>query len=252
MKINTYLINLDGSDERLSSASQQLNHQSISFTRISAFDGRSLDPQTIPEYQIKKSLNYMGRELKGGELGCYFSHLNAAKAFLASDADYAIVLEDDMQLNTDIMPVLRDYLIHLTTQSIDWHLMNIGVKKHKIFTPLIMSNGHTLIHAHYFPMTTTGVVWSRQGAEAFYQSAFPIFCPIDNYFRYWLTKSNKGLSVQPPLVVASGAESDIDGQTQPRKHGKRHPLYGLIKQRRLWVDKLTALKNKTITAYLNE
>ena len=45
MKVETYLINLDGSDERLKNASEILLAQNIQFKRFPAVDGRrkSLD-----------------------------------------------------------------------------------------------------------------------------------------------------------------------------------------------------------------
>ncbi len=245
MKIKTYLINLDDSTERLDSAKQQLDLAGITFERVSAFDGRKVEPTDIKEYDNKASMAYMGRKMTGGELGCYFSHVSCVERFLASDADYAIVLEDDMTAPTELLKVSMDILQHLESQSINWYLMNIGANKLKIATKLTQFSAHTLYQAHYFPMTTTGLIWSRTGAEAFleYYKNNSIFCPVDNFFRYWLTDNNKGLSVFPPLTPPSGADSDIDISAK-RKHIDRHILYGLIKQRRLWSDKIKALQSK--------
>ena len=54
-KIIIYLINLDGSDERLKTATTCLSHQGIDFRRISAFDGRKIDPVGYPEYDEVKA-----------------------------------------------------------------------------------------------------------------------------------------------------------------------------------------------------
>ena len=43
MKVVTYLINLDGSQERLERATQQLNQVNWPFERFSAVDGRGKD-----------------------------------------------------------------------------------------------------------------------------------------------------------------------------------------------------------------
>lgn len=249
MKINTYLINLDDSKERLQQATEQLHDANIFFERVSAFDGRGINPNSIKEYDEKASLAYMGRVLKGGELGCHFSHLDCVKQFLTSDADYALVLEDDMTAPVTLIEDIRAVLTYLTTQPIAWYLINIGANKNKISTRLQQFSSHTLFRAHYFPMTTTGIIWSRQGAQAFYEhtQSHTVFCPIDNFFRHWLTKNNKGLSVYPPLTPPSGAESEIDiSASQKRKHSQRHRLYGLIKQRRLWGDKIKASIHKYI------
>ncbi|PID66178.1 MAG: glycosyl transferase [Gammaproteobacteria bacterium] len=247
MKIKTYLINLDDSTERLCQASQQLQAAGVSFERVPAFDGRNIQVADIKEYDEKASVSYMGRGLKGGELGCYFSHVACVERFLASDADYAMVLEDDMTAPDTLLASVTEILRYTENQAISWYLMNIGANKHKISTLLRRFASHILYKAHYFPMTTTGIIWSRQGAEAFwhYTQTHAVFCPVDNFFRYWLTDNNKGLSVYPPLTPPSGADSDINYPVAKKTNGRnRHPLYGLIKQRRLWGDKLKALRHK--------
>lgn len=246
MNIITYLINLDGSDQRLEQASEQLNRLNIPFSRVSAFDGRQLDPKSVAEYDQAHAISYMGRVLNGGELGCYFSHLDCARRFLATDAQYAIVLEDDMQLATDTSDVIAQALAWLEQRKMDWYLLHIGANKRKIYTTLTKISGRELMHAHYFPMTTTGLVWSRQGAQAFINEHSTIFAPVDNYLRWWLTKNNKGLSIWPPLVTTTGAQSEIDGRTVKRKSGGRSKMYGITKQRRLWSDKFVALFHKYI------
>lgn len=51
MKVETYLINLDGSDQRLASATAQLQQEGcISFTRFSAYDGRGKALSEFKQY----------------------------------------------------------------------------------------------------------------------------------------------------------------------------------------------------------
>lgn len=240
-KILFYVINLDGSDERLASVTQSLDEQNIDFIRIPAFDGRKAEPTSFHEYDEQKALSYMGRTLTGGELGCYFSHLNCAKEFLNSDADFVVVLEDDMQPSENLAKKINALIDGLNGK--DWHLINIGANKRKIYTPLFTIDGHEVSHAHYFPMTTTGIVWNRQGAQAFVEQGLPIYAPVDNFFRDWLTQSNLGMGVFPPLVAARDVASDIDNGTK-RKQNNRSGNYGFLKQKRLWQDKIIALKHK--------
>lgn len=47
MKVETYLINLDGSDERLERATQQLKDVDWAFERFSAYDGRGKELSTF-------------------------------------------------------------------------------------------------------------------------------------------------------------------------------------------------------------
>jgi len=75
------VINLDGSDDRLRAVSAALGWASIDFDRLPATDGRALGLDTIDGYDDDRAIRYMGRGLVGGEVGCYLSHLAAARAF---------------------------------------------------------------------------------------------------------------------------------------------------------------------------
>ncbi|KRW95547.1 glycosyltransferase family 25 protein [Paracoccus sp. PXZ] len=244
-----YLINLDGSDERLRSASGQLNHAGQVFQRVPAFDGRKLRVDQFLDYDAGAALRYLGRPMRGGEIGCYLSHLDCARRFLASGAEHCIVLEDDMQLQPGYAEGVRKVLAWLGRQDLDWDLINIGANRHKIYTAIHEFDAggqqHALTRAHYFPMTTTALIWSRQGARAFVAEHGAIFAAVDNYFRHWLTRTDRGLAVWPPLVTTTGAESEIAGAGRNRRSAEgRHPLYGLLKQRRLLTDKFIAWRHK--------
>lgn len=244
MKLITYVINLDDNKARMQNVEQQLGTANKTFVRVSAFDGRGLDPDSIAEYDAERALSYMGRTLKGGELGCYFSHLDCAQRFLSSDADYAIVLEDDMQIRAEAFDVIQQSLSWLEQKQVDWYLMHIASEKRKITTQLHRFVDYALLKAHYFPVTTTGLVWSRSGAHKFIEEHQRIFAPVDNYFRWWLTQNNRGLMIYPPLVLPNGAPSDINASPLKAVHERSGRFSGLRKQRRLWGDKFKALCHK--------
>lgn len=248
-QLSAFLINLDGSNDRLASASQQLAAVGVAFQRVPAFDGRALTIDQFPYYDPAAAMRYMGRPMRGGEIGCYLSHLDCARRFLETDAPYCIVLEDDMQLAPGFSSGVQQVLDWLDTHPADWDLVNIGANRHKIFTVLhgfyAGQTRHDLTSAHYFPMTTTGLIWTRQGAEKFVTEHRTIWAAVDNYFRWWQTRAGRGLAVWPPLVTTTGAESEIaDAGVNRRSAAGRHPLYGLMKQRRLLTDKLIALRHK--------
>jgi glycosyl transferase family 25 len=66
--------------------------------------------------------------------------------------------------------------------------------------------------------------------------------PVDNYFRHWLTRADRGLAVWPAIVETTGAETEIF--TGKRSAEGRRPLYGLIRQRRLMTEKWIAWRHK--------
>lgn len=249
MKVQTYLINLDGSDERLKSAKQQLNSIGWDFEKFSAFDGRGKALSSFENYDDQQAKKLLGRSLLNSEIGCYLSHYNCALKFLESDADYLIVLEDDMQLSADFKQVispLLDYLFSNTRP--EWYLINIAANKKKLAKDIAEINGHTLWHAYYFPVLGLGLIWSRKGAEAFIEKGKTITMPVDVFFQRWLSDSGRGLGVWPPLVTPMGLDSDILGtvasQNIKRKDKEnRDSTYFIKKQKRMLQDKVSAIKN---------
>lgn len=244
MSIPIYLINLDGSDARLHSAREQFNAAGLSFERVPAFDGRGLRIDQFPDYDAEAALCYMGRPLSGGEIGCYLSHLDCARRFLATRAPLGIVFEDDLKLVPGFAEGL-DRLLACLAGLAAWDLVNIGANKHKIYTTLAgfeaKGRAYTLTQAHYFPMTTAGLIWSRAGAIRFVEEHDRIWTPIDNYLRHWQTRTGRGLAVWPPLVTTEAAGgSDINAI--PRSPKDRLFTHSLRKHRRVLGNKIVALR----------
>lgn len=89
-----YCINLDDQPERWNYMEEQFKYWEIeNYTRVSAYDGRGD--------------NDLGEILKGrypdlmssGEIGCTTSHLKAIKQFYETGEPYAIMMEDDCNLD---------------------------------------------------------------------------------------------------------------------------------------------------------
>ena len=87
-----YCINLDGQPERWEYMENQFKYWEIEdYTRISAYDGREDDLSDIIQGRYPEMMS-------SGEIGCTTSHLKAMKEFLKTDAPYAIMMEDDCDL----------------------------------------------------------------------------------------------------------------------------------------------------------
>jgi glycosyl transferase, family 25 len=251
MKVEAYLINLDGSHERLETATKQLASHNFKFERFSAYDGRGKPLSEFKEYNDEKSIDVMGRSLISSELGCYKSHLGCIGKFLKTDADYLVVLEDDIQIIDDQFKATIDEMLNWLYQhpEIDWYAMNLGAKKNKLSKTIFSYANRELVKAYYYPIRFIGMIWSRPGAQAFFDyAAHEMYMPVDNLAQSWLAQNGKGLSVWPPLVKPNGSDSDIDGAAAThsiRRNDKdgRQLSYGLKKQMRMWRDRLYAFKN---------
>ena len=248
MKVETYLINLDGSDERLARATAQLQAVNWPFERFAAYDGRGKALSSFENYDDQLTQQTLGRRLLNSELGCYLSHYGCAEKFLQSGADYLVVLEDDMKITDEFKKSVDEVLAYLDThQDLDWYLINLAAKKKKLAKDIVKFNHSTLWHAYYFPIRGLGLIWSRKGAEAFIAQGETMSMPVDIFFQTWLSKNGKGLGVWPAFVKPAGLDSDILGtvatQGISRKEKEnRDSSYGFKKQKRMWRDRMYALR----------
>lgn len=249
MKVETYLINLDGSDQRLASATAQLQQAGWSFSRFAAYDGRGKALSEFKQYNDAEAQRILGRSLISSELGCYLSHYGCVEKFLETDADYLVVLEDDIQVLPNFKNNLQSLLNYLDQhKALDWYVVNLAAKKKKLAKNIVQMEHYNLWHAYYFPIRGVGLVWSRKGAEEFVRLGKEIHVPVDIFFQDWLSKNGKGLGVWQPFVKPAGLDSDILGTVatqgiQRKDLEKRDASHGFKKQKRMWRDRFYAFKH---------
>ena len=88
-----YCINLDDQPERWEYMENQFKYWEIeNYTRVSAYDGRDDDLSEILKGRYPDMMT-------SGEIGCTTSHLKAIKQFYESGEPYAIMMEDDCDLD---------------------------------------------------------------------------------------------------------------------------------------------------------
>ncbi|WP_299694235.1 glycosyltransferase family 25 protein [uncultured Tateyamaria sp.] len=243
------LINLDDSPGRLAAAQTALGVQGVTFTRVPGVDGRQTPPRAVEAYDAEGAQNYFGRDLNGGEVGAFQSHLRALAAFLDSGAAYGLILEDDMDPDAKAMGFVQGILTWQRGRwREDWYVANLGAKRQKITTHLatLELDGATLdvLRGHYFPMLATALLWTRAGAQAFLDQFGGIDCPWDHATRRWLTETDMGLTVSPPLFLTTGADSQIDPARGARGTDGRSRFYRWRRIKRNWGDRLRAMRHK--------
>ncbi|MEO0380558.1 MAG: glycosyltransferase family 25 protein [Pseudomonadota bacterium] len=200
-----YVINLDGSDARLRSAEAQITQAGLRFTRFSAVDGRGKALSAFPEYDPQQTWRKFGRDMTSGEVGCYLSHLSVAQRLLDSDAAAALVLEDDFAAKAGAWDQVALTLKTLQRSCDGWELVNLGRAPTSLRRPITPP----LYRAPYFPVTTTALLWSRDGARRFVQQAARPSGPVDHILRRLMCESGQGFALDPAPFETIQADSDI-------------------------------------------
>lgn len=221
-----FLINLDRNPERLETARAALAPVGIVPERVAAVDGRALPPGQLAQIEAA-AMAAIGRALSPGEVGCFLSHLEAARRIVAAGLPHAIVLEDDARPGPELVADLAGLMAALPAAA---DLVNLGRAPSKFFRPeRVLPSGRALGRAYYFPVTTSALLWSRAGAERFL-AEHRLEAPVDVFLQRWLSGSGRGWACAPALFGLSGAASEI-GSGAGRK-GTRAAGYTALRLRR--------------------
>ena len=179
-----YCLNLDGQPERWEYMQSQFKYWNIEdkVTRISAYDCREDDLSDI----IKGRYPTM---MASGEVGCTTSHLKAMKEFLKTDEPYAIMMEDDCDL--DLVKYWNftwdDFFAHIPY---DWDVVQIAI--------ICTGDLHVKLHKRFVnDFSTACYLITRHHAEKLVR----LHCRED---KYKLDQGMKPRPVADDLIYNSG------------------------------------------------
>lgn len=244
--IKCYVINLDRSPDRLNAFKSAFSTAGVEFERISGVDGNSSDIRGL--FDDQKCRQEMGRSIQPGEVGCFLSHVKALEAFLNSGEEYAIVFEDDALPRHDFVQIIEALLSNMKERKEGFFAVNLGPSDFKYSSIVFPLGDGVLRCAHRFPMLATGILWSRQGANFFMENFSTVGMPYDNFLRFLFSGTHKAFSVQPGIVKSANTQSDIDERntTSSRSKKNRSKYYFIMKQRRIFRDKLRGVIGKML------
>jgi len=178
-QLQTWVINLDRATERLQRISTQLARLQLPFTRLPAVDARALTPAQRalldePGYHRKHGMTPVL-----GEVGCYLSHVEVMRLFLASSADYALVLEDDALLHDTLPAVLQGLMQHPER----WDMVKLSAVHSGTPVPVMtVAPGHQLAVMLSRCTGSSAYLMNRRAATAYAQGLLPMSLPYDHVF----------------------------------------------------------------------
>lgn len=230
--LQTWVINLDRAPERLARISAQLDRLGLPFTRLPAVDARRLTPEQQACLDDAGFRRRHGMPPLAGELGCYLSHLEVMHAFLASGAQAALVLEDDVQLHDTLPAVLQGLMQHPER----WDMAKLSAVHRGTPQPVLqVSPGHHLAVMLSRVTGSSAYLINRKAAESYLhpqQGLLPMSLPYDHaYDKGWAF----GLKVRLVTPTPCGHDDQVastigaPGPGTPRRKfhwTKRLPTYG--------------------------
>lgn len=103
MDIGIFAINLDRSNDRWTRLAMEAAELDFQLKRVPGLDGAQVDRQDWIECDEASFRRNNGRTILPGEYGCYRSHLRALSTFLESGQPIGIIVEDDIELRSDLI-----------------------------------------------------------------------------------------------------------------------------------------------------
>lgn len=178
-RLQTWVINLDRAPERLQRISEQLQRVGLPFERIAAVDARALTAEQRAALDVAAYRRLHGMEPLPGELGCYLSHVQAMQCLLESDAEFSLVLEDDV-LVTDRLPgALRGLIAHAAR----WDMCKLSAVHSGTPQPVCeVAPGQHLAVMLSRCTGSSAYLMNRRAAQAYARGLLPMQLPYDHVF----------------------------------------------------------------------
>jgi glycosyl transferase family 25 len=204
--LHTYLINLPRAGERLRQMQAVLDAAGLPFTRIEAIDGRAF-PLPCPEFHELSHRLMTGRRPIPAEIGCYLSHMKAINAFLASTADYALILEDDARF----APTLPSLLAKAVARGRLWDVLRLQTVNTDRAVPVVRLDATASLGVSFTRSKgAAAYVLNRRAAAAFRRYLLPMRLAYDIAFDLEYLVGLKALAVTPcPVVADEGSPTQI-------------------------------------------
>lgn len=177
MRIIHYVINLDRSQDRLSAVMADAASAGIELVRVPAVDGRAAsEEERLRLLDVPGFLRNHGKRPQPGEYGCYASHLRAFEAFLASDADIAVIFEDDAAPDAAFRRVVEEI-----ASADDWDLVKlVNYRMPRLKVDRTLSGGIRMGRAMFGPTGgSAAYMLNRKAAARMLQGLRPMTLPYD-------------------------------------------------------------------------
>ena len=206
--MQSYVINLDRSPDRLRYFQQQAASIGLAFERIAAVDGKQLSDDQIAEV---RSTSFQFQPIDVGNIGLLRSHQMAWQRLLDSDQPHAAVFEDDVIL----APSIARTLTAIDARQPEFDVIKLETTLRRVVCSkqsVALDSGDELKSLLTWHGGTAGYVISRRGAEHLLARKRETSDIIDLVMFHPRSRIAKGLDIRQLVPAAC-----IQSQFMPRQ-----------------------------------
>lgn len=206
--LGVWLINLDRDTARRDAMKGQLDALGLLYTRFPGIDGKLRAEELAKRADADAYARNMGSPILPGKMGCYASHIAVWEAFLASDKDVALILEDDVVFHDDFLAALDLAL----TNADRWDTLRFNCIRAKL--PVSQSKiGPYTLNAYIGPFTgNAAYLIHRSVAARILPNLWPQTRAFDHELNRFFRHNFRQMGLEPfPSHVDDGGDSSITG-----------------------------------------
>ena len=207
-QLQTFLINLDRSTDRLAAMKARLDRLGRSWVRVPAVDGRALDLSCLGDKVDEAAFaRRHGKRLNPSEVGCHLSHIKALQTFLDGPWHWALILEDD----ADFPPDFDHLLAELLASETQWDLVKLSAFHGGAPIPLTRLTGRYQLAVPLARlMNANCILFTRHAAATLVERLQPMTLPYDHALEQAVLFGLRLRTVTPsPCPADTGMASTI-------------------------------------------
>jgi GR25 family glycosyltransferase involved in LPS biosynthesis/phosphorylcholine metabolism protein LicD len=200
INMGTYVINCDKHTERFSKFKKYAKKAKLHFRKESCVKGNEFTYNLLCE-MIKRGLLSKKADMNPIEVAINLSHYNVWQRMLNNKEDYALVLEDDVEVHKDFVEKVNDILNSLVEKEIDFNVLflwngNWG-ETNKDLQYITKAGGYRILQENE-EYNAGGVAYiiSKEFAKFLLKKGFPIKEPQDMFMGNFY---DKGLHLTLPM-----------------------------------------------------
>ena len=233
MQIPTYIISLPSSLTRREKIKKACEKEAaLDAVFVDAVAGADLSYEiALARGYSREKRDRLYHDLELNEIACLLSHRKALDLFLATDASYCLILEDD----AEFAPVFSTNLVSIVTQYKGWDLIKLDCREAQLrgFKVGDLGDAHTLYTPFNASHGTTAIVYAREGAQKVRSTMNDFIYAFDTHLGFAIYKHNISLAqVFPSLAKEARLEaSTIGGRlANNKKKGMSNTLSRRLKR----------------------
>ncbi len=207
--VKVLVISMQGSTQRRTRMSAQLDELALDWSFLDAVIGTSLNP--LPkEYDASTREKLYGYPMSPGELGCFFSH-RLAWTQCSTLGMTCLILEDD----TELLPSFPRAMKIALSISPHWDLFRMhGIRDGQTY-PIKRFDDLMLLENLQDPSSSAAYLCSPKAALQLLKASESFAVPIDDFLEFRFQHDLRILAIKPYPINAGIGESTITGRKKP-------------------------------------